>query len=57
MNARQADYMRREGLTHRDYYSPSRADVGVTAAHAWFEKAGCVGLRALGAGCCAPQAG
>ena len=32
MNARQADYMRANGLTHREYYSPSRSDVGVTAA-------------------------
>lgn len=32
MNAKQANYMRQNGLTHHDYYSPSRADVGVTAA-------------------------
>lgn len=32
--------MRQQGLSHRDYYSPSRADIGVTAARAWFDKAG-----------------
>jgi len=32
--------MRQHGFTAHDYYSPSRADVGVTAANKWFDAVG-----------------
>jgi hypothetical protein len=32
--------MRQRGLTYLDYYSPSRSDVGVTAANRWFDIVG-----------------